>query len=128
MGSRVMQALNNQDITIFGDGNQTRSFQYVDDLIEGMTRMMATDDSFIGPVNLGNPNEFTMLELAQKVIELTNSKSKLIFMPLPGDDPKQRQPDISLAKEKLNNWEPKIQLENGLQKKIEYFESLIGKK
>lgn len=117
----IMQALRNEDITIYGTGEQTRSFQYCDDLIEGMLRTMATGDDFIGPVNLGNPNEFTMLELAQKVIELTNSKSKLIFEPLPQDDPKQRQPNIDLAKEKLT-WEPKIQLEEGLKKTIEYFE------
>ena len=123
----IVQALNNQDITIFGDGNQTRSFQYVDDLIEGMVRMMGTDDSFLGPINIGNPHEFTMLELAQKVIKLTNSKSKLIFLPLPGDDPKQRQPDISLAKEMLNNWEPVVQLEDGLKKTIEYFDSILKK-
>ena len=98
----IMQALRGENITIFGDGLQTRSFQYVDDLVEGMIRMMASDSSFLGPVNLGNPNEFTMLELAQAVIRLTNSKSTIIHMPLPQDDPKQRQPDISLAKEKLN--------------------------
>ena len=116
----VVQALQNQDITIYGSGNQTRSFQYVDDCIEGMVRMMNTEDDFIGPVNLGNPNEFSILELAEKVIRLTNSKSKLIFKPLPHDDPKQRQPDITLAKEKLG-WEPTIELEEGLQYIIEYF-------
>ena len=120
----IVQALKNEDITIFGTGEQTRSFQYIDDLIEGMTRMMRSDNSFIGPVNLGNPNEFTMLELASKVLEITNSKSKLIFLPLPGDDPRQRQPDISLAKEKLD-WSPKIELHEGLIKTIEYFESII---
>ena len=120
-----MQALKGEDITIYGDGSQTRSFQYVDDLIEAMTRMMATDDSFIGPVNMGNPGEFTMLELAQKVIELTNSKSKIVFHPLPSDDPKQRKPDISLAKEKLKGWEPQIKLEEGLRKTIAYFEQKI---
>ena len=97
----IVQALKGEDITIFGDGMQTRSFQYVDDLVEGMIRMMGTDSVFLGPVNLGNPNEFTMLELARAVIKLTNSKSKIIFLALPQDDPKQRQPDISLAKEKL---------------------------
>jgi len=122
----IIQALNNQDITIYGTGNQTRSFQYVDDLVEGMLRMMGTPDDFPGPVNIGNPNEFTILELAQKVIELTKSKSKLVFMPLPQDDPTQRQPDISLAKEKLNGWEPKIQLEEGLTKTIEYFSKIIA--
>lgn len=121
----IMQALQGQDITIFGDGLQTRSFQYVDDLVEGMIRMMHSDPEFLGPVNLGNPNEFTMLELAETIIKLTGSSSKLIFMPLPQDDPKQRQPDISLAKAKLNNWEPNIQLESGLTKTIAYFKTVI---
>lgn len=121
----IMQALRGEDITIYGTGEQTRSFQYVDDLIEAMTRMMNTGDDFIGPVNLGNPGEFTMLELANKVIELTESKSNIVFRPLPGDDPKQRRPDISLAKEKLNGWEPKIQLEEGLLKTIEYFKKFV---
>ena len=120
----IVQALKGQDITIYGDGKQTRSFQYVDDLVEAMVRMMATEDSFTGPVNTGNPGEFTMLELAEKVLELTGSKSKLIFQALPSDDPKQRKPDISLAKEKLN-WEPKIQLEDGLKKTIAYFDNLL---
>lgn len=119
----IMQALNGRDITIFGDGTQTRSFQYVDDLLNGMVKMMETDDKFIGPVNIGNPNEFTILELAQKVIDLTGSKSKLIFEPLPQDDPLQRQPDISLAKNKLN-WDPAIKLDKGLVKTIEYFDNL----
>lgn len=122
----IVQALKDENITIYGDGSQTRSFQYVDDLIEAMTRMMATDDNFIGPVNTGNPGEFTMLELAQKVIELTNSKSEIVFHPLPSDDPKQRKPDISLAKEKLKGWEPQIRLEEGLKKTIEYFEQKIS--
>lgn len=117
----IMQALRGEDITIYGTGMQTRSFQYVDDLVEAMVRMMATDDSFTGPVNTGNPGEFTMLELAEKVIELTGSKSRIVFRPLPGDDPKQRKPDITLAKEKLGGWEPKVQLEEGLIKTIEYF-------
>ena len=121
----IMQALRGENITIFGDGLQTRSFQYVDDLVEGMIRMMASDPSFLGPVNLGNPNEFTMRELAQAVIRLTNSKSTIIHMPLPQDDPKQRQPEISLAKEKLKGWQPKIELEEGLGKTISYFESLL---
>jgi UDP-glucuronate decarboxylase len=121
----ITQALRGENITIFGDGLQTRSFQYVDDLVEGMIRMMSSDPSFLGPVNLGNPNEFTMLELAQAVIRLTNSKSTIIHMPLPQDDPKQRQPDISLAKEKLKGWEPNIELEEGLGKTISYFESLL---
>jgi UDP-glucuronate decarboxylase len=120
----IVQALKNEDITIFGDGKQTRSFQYVDDLLEGMTKMMATDDSFVGPVNIGNPNEFTMLELADRIIELTGSKSKIVYRPLPSDDPKQRKPDIQLAKEKLD-WKPKIKLEEGLIKTIEYFEKVI---
>lgn len=120
----IIQALHNEDITIYGDGNQTRSFQYVDDLIEGMTRMMATGDDFTGPVNIGNPIEFTIRELAEKVIELTGARSKLIFMPLPQDDPTQRQPDISLAKEKLSGWEPEIQLEEGLMRTIAYFKKL----
>lgn len=122
----IVQALQNQDITIFGDGNQTRSFQYVSDLIEGMIRMMATDDDFTGPVNIGNPGEFTMLELAQNIIELTGSKSKLVFLPLPADDPTQRQPDISLAREKLDGWEPKVSLREGLMKTIEYFDQLLA--
>jgi len=120
----IVQALKNQDITIFGDGMQTRSFQYVDDLIEGMVRMMASEDSFTGPVNIGNPGEFTMLELASLIIELTGSKSKIVFMPLPSDDPKQRQPNIDLAKEKLD-WEPKVQLREGLIKTIGYFDKII---
>jgi UDP-glucuronate decarboxylase len=120
----IIQALHNEDITIYGDGNQTRSFQYVDDLIEGMTRMMATGDDFVGPVNIGNPIEFTIRELAEKVIELTGAKSKLIFMPLPQDDPTQRQPNISLAKLKLSGWEPKVHLEEGLLKTIAYFKQL----
>jgi UDP-glucuronate decarboxylase len=121
----IMQALRGDDITIFGNGLQTRSFQYVDDLVEGMIRMMGSDPSFLGPVNIGNPNEFTMLELAQAIIRLTNSKSTIIYMPLPQDDPKQRQPDISLARGKLNGWEPNIELEEGLGKTITYFESVL---
>lgn len=120
----IMQALRNEDITIFGDGSQTRSFQYVDDLIEGMIRMMNTADDFTGPVNIGNPNEFTILELANKVIELTGSKSKIVRKPLPPDDPTQRQPDITLAKKELN-WSPSIELEEGLVKTIEYFKTLV---
>ena len=119
----IVQALKGEDITIFGNGLQTRSFQYVDDLIEGMTRMMGTDDSIIGPVNIGNPNEFTMLELATKVIELTGTKSKLIFKDLPMDDPKQRQPNINKAFELLDQWQPTVQLEEGLIKTIKYFDS-----
>lgn len=121
----IVQALQGKDITIYGDGSQTRSFQYVDDLVEAMLRMMATGDDFTGPVNTGNPGEFTMLELAQKIIELTNSKSKIIYQALPSDDPKQRQPDISLAKEQLGGWIPNIKLEEGLQKTINYFKSAL---
>lgn len=119
----IMQALRGEEITIFGSGNQTRSFQYVDDLLEGMCRMMDTPDSITGPVNIGNPNEFTMLELAQKVIDLTGSASKMIFKPLPSDDPKQRQPDISLANKLLDGWKPVIQLEEGLKRTISYFDN-----
>jgi UDP-glucuronate decarboxylase len=122
----IVQALKNQDITIFGDGKQTRSFQYVSDLVEGMVRMMATGDEFTGPVNIGNPGEFTMLELAQNIIELTGSKSKIVYLPLPADDPTQRQPDISLAKEKLGGWEPKVELREGLIKTIDYFDQLLS--
>ncbi len=120
----IVQALQNQDITIYGQGNQTRSFQYVDDLVEGMIRLMNSRDGFTGPVNIGNPNEFTILELAQKVIELTGSKSKIIYQPLPSDDPMQRQPDISLAEKELK-WKPTIELEEGLTKTIEFFKSVI---
>lgn len=118
----VVQALQNEDLTIYGSGNQTRSFQYVDDLIEGMLRMMATDDDFVGPINLGNPNEFSILELAEKVIRLTESRSRLIFKSLPHDDPRQRQPDIELAKKRLG-WQPTVQLYEGLMHMIEYFKS-----
>jgi len=124
----IVQALQNKDITIFGDGKQTRSFQYVSDLIEGMVRMMNTEDSFTGPVNIGNPGEFTMLELASEIIDITGSKSKITYLPLPEDDPVQRQPDISLAKEMLNNWEPKVPLREGLQKTVEYFDRLLKEK
>lgn len=124
----IVQALKGKDITIFGDGQQTRSFQYVDDLVEGMVRLMNTGDDIIGPVNVGNPNEFTMLELAQKVIDLTGSKSKLIFEPLPSDDPKQRQPDITRAGELLNGWKPEVQLTEGLTKTIAYFEKELSSK
>ncbi len=121
----ILQALGNEDITIYGDGKQTRSFCFVDDLIEGIVRMMESDESFMGPVNLGNPGEFTMLELAEKIIAKTSSKSKLTFCPLPGDDPKQRRPDISLAKEKLG-WEPIIRLDEGLDRTIEYYKGLCS--
>lgn len=121
----IVQALQNRDITIFGDGRQTRSFQYVSDLVEGMIRMMGTGASFIGPVNIGNPGEFTMLDLAKNIIDITGSKSKIVYLPLPQDDPTQRQPDISLAKEKLGGWEPKIPLREGLIKTINYFDDLL---
>lgn len=120
----IVQALKGHDLTICGTGEQTRSFQYVDDLIEAMIRTMKTDSTFTGPVNVGNPNEFSMLELAETVIRLTNSKSKIIYTPLPQDDPKQRQPDITLAKEVLK-WRPTIELEEGLQKTIQYFKSIL---
>ena len=120
----IVQALQNQDITVYGKGQQTRSFQYVDDLVEGMIRMMASPDQFIGPVNMGNPNEFTILELAEKVIKLTGSSSKIIYKPLPSDDPMMRQPDISIAKKELK-WSPKIELDEGLIKTIEFFKSVI---
>lgn len=119
----IVQAIRGDNITIYGDGKQTRSFCYVDDLVDGMIRLMESEDGFTGPCNIGNPGEFTMLELAEKVIELTGSKSKITFEPLPQDDPKQRRPDISLAKEKLN-WQPKIVLEEGLRKTIEYFKGV----
>ena len=121
----IVQALKGEDITIFGDGKQTRSFQFVDDLVEGMIRMMDSKDSFKGPVNIGNPNEFTMLELAENVIHLTNSSSKIVYLPLPQDDPKQRQPNISLAHKELNGWKPEIELRSGLVKTIEYFKNTI---
>ncbi len=116
----VGQSLRGEDITIYGDGSQTRSFQYIDDLIEGMIRMMNTADDFIGPVNIGNPTEFTIKELAVKIMELTNSKSNLIFKPIPLDDPKQRQPDITLAR-KMLDWEPQVQLEEGLNRMLTTF-------
>ena len=118
----IVQALNNRDITVYGNGEQTRSFQYVDDLIEGMVRFMNTDDSNIGPINIGNPGEYKIIELAERIIELTASKSKIIFKPLPQDDPTQRCPDITYAK-KLLDWEPKVQLDEGLLKTIAYFKS-----
>ena len=121
----VLQALRNEDITIYGTGDQTRSFQYVDDLIEGMVKMMATEDDFIGPVNLGNPREFTIRQLAQKVIEQTGSSSKLIYKPLPHDDPQQRRPNIALAQEKLV-WQPLVPLEIGLEHIIAYFRETEG--
>ena len=121
----IIQALQNQDITIYGDGSQTRSFCYVSDLVEGIYRMM-NQDEFIGPVNLGNPNEFTIKELAEKVLEKVDTTSKLVYKDLPSDDPKVRRPNISVANEKLN-WEPKILLEEGLDKAIEYFTEALKK-
>ncbi|MTE26526.1 UDP-glucuronic acid decarboxylase family protein [Winogradskyella ouciana] len=123
----IVQALTGKDITIFGDGTQTRSFQYVDDLIEGTIRMMGSRSGFTGPVNIGNPVEFTMLQLANEVVELTGSKSKITYLPLPQDDPMQRQPDISLARKELNNWAPKVPLKEGLKYTIDYFEKLLSK-
>jgi UDP-glucuronate decarboxylase len=120
----IVQALQGKDITVYGDGKQSRSFCYYSDLLEGMIRLMNTGDDFTGPVNVGNPNEFTILELAEKVIRLTDSSSKIILKPLPSDDPLQRQPDITLAKNKLG-WEPKIELEEGLTKTIEFFKTIV---
>lgn len=121
----IVQALQNKPITIYGDGSQTRSFQYVDDLVEGMVRMMNTPDEITGPINIGNPGEFTILELAKMVIELTNSRSEICFHELPSDDPMQRKPDISKAYETLNGWQPTIPLREGLLKTIEYFEKIV---
>jgi UDP-glucuronate decarboxylase len=121
----IVQALQDEEITIYGDGSQTRSFQYVDDLLEGMIRMMNTGDDITGPVNLGNPVEFTILELAEKIVEMTGSKSKITFLPLPQDDPVQRNPDISLAGKILDGWEPVINLDDGLEKTIAYFDHLL---
>jgi UDP-glucuronate decarboxylase len=121
----IVQALRGEDITIYGEGKQTRSFCYVDDLVEGMLRMMETEPGFTGPVNMGNPGEFTMLELAEKVIKQVGGKSKLVFMPLPQDDPKQRKPDITIAKTKLA-WEPKIHLDDGLKETIAYFKKTLA--
>ena len=122
----IMQALKNEPITLFGDGSQTRSFQYIDDLVEGLVRMMENSrEDFYGPVNIGNPNEFTIKELAEIIIEMTGSRSKLYFKPLPDDDPIRRKPDISLAKKELNNWEPKTQLREGLSETITYFDKIL---
>lgn len=123
----IIQALKNEGLTIYGDGMQSRSFQYVDDLVEGMIRMMNTSDDFTGPVNIGNPKEFTMLELAKIVLELTGSKSKIVKLPLPKDDPTQRQPNIDLARKMLDNWEPSVQLKEGLLRTIEYFDQTLKK-
>jgi UDP-glucuronate decarboxylase len=123
----IVQALKNEEITIYGDGSQSRSFQYVDDLLEGMIRMMNTEDDITGPVNLGNPVEFNILELAEQILKMTGSKSKLTFLPLPQDDPVQRQPDISLAREILDGWAPRVNLESGLDLTIAYFKDLLNK-
>ena len=120
----IVQALRGEDITIYGDGQQSRSFCYVDDLIEGFVRMMNSESEVTGPINMGNPGEFTMLELAKQVLKIVGGKSKLAFYPLPTDDPKQRQPDISLAKEKLG-WEPKVALKDGLKETVAYFKELL---
>jgi UDP-glucuronate decarboxylase len=120
----IVQALKGEDITIYGDGSQTRSFCYVDDLIEAFVRMMESPRGFTGPVNVGNPGEFTMLALAEKVLSLVGGRSKLVFRPLPADDPRQRQPDIALAQEKLG-WQPKVALEDGLKETIAYFRQLL---
>jgi UDP-glucuronate decarboxylase len=122
----IVQALQNKPITIYGDGSQTRSFCYVDDLIEAFIRLMDTEDDFTGPINTGNPGEFTIKELAEMVIKLTGSESKLVFKDLPTDDPMQRKPDITLAREKLH-WEPEVQLEEGLKRTIPFFAGLLGK-
>tara|TARA_R110000868_G_scaffold32036_8_gene116945 strand:- start:9951 stop:10901 length:951 start_codon:yes stop_codon:yes gene_type:complete len=121
----IVQALQGQDITLYGDGSQTRSFCYVDDLVEAFIRIMATDDDFVGPVNIGNPGEFTILELAEKVIEFIGSSSKIVNKPLPLDDPTRRRPDITLAKEKLG-WEPTVELDEGLRRTVAYFETLLS--
>ncbi len=121
----IVQALQNMDITIYGDGTQTRSFMYVDNLVEGLIRLMNSPNEVTGPINLGNPGEFTMIELAERVIKLTNSQSKLVYYPLPADDPMQRKPDITLAQSQLNNWTPDIKLEQGLVKTIHYFDQLL---
>ena len=120
-----MQALRGEDVTIYGDGSQTRSFCYVDDLIDGMLRMMDSEKGFHGPVNIGNPGEFTMLELAEKVLRLTDSRSRLVHKPLPQDDPRQRKPDITLAKAKLD-WRPTVALEDGLKETIAYFRKIVA--
>lgn len=119
----IVQALKNKDITIYGDGSQTRSFCYIEDLLEGLMRMMENKDDFIGPVNLGNPDERTIIDLAQKIIKMTGSKAEIIFKPLPQDDPCRRKPDIALAKLKLDGWEPKISIEEGLKRTVEYFDN-----
>jgi UDP-glucuronate decarboxylase len=121
----IVQAIKGEDLTVYGDGSQSRSFQYIDDLIEGMLRMMGTKDDVTGPVNIGNPDEFTVKELAALVIRLTGSKSKIIYKPLPQDDPIRRQPDISLANRLLDDWKPSVPLEEGLLRTINYFNEII---
>jgi UDP-glucuronate decarboxylase len=121
VSSFIVQALRGKNLTVFGKGTQTRSFQYVNDLIEGLIRAMNSRDKFTGPVNIGNPSEFTILELAEKIIRLTGSKSKIVHRPLPPDDPVQRRPDIALAKKELGGWEPRVPLEEGLKLTIDYF-------
>ena len=120
----IMQALRGEPITIYGDGTQTRSFGFVDDLIEGVLKLMSSEDGFLGPVNLGNPNEVSVQDLAELIIAMTGSRSQLVFKALPSDDPKQRQPDISLARQKLG-WEPKVELRDGLKRTIDYFKSIV---
>lgn len=120
----IVQALQGKDITIYGDGQQTRSFCYVDDLIDAMVKMMSSEEGFTGPINIGNPGEFTMLQLAETILRLSGSKSKIIYQPLPSDDPKQRQPNIDLARSKLD-WQPKVNLEDGLKETITYFKKMV---
>jgi len=121
----IVQALRGEDLTVYGDGSQTRSFCFVDDLIDGMVRMMDNEEGFVGPVNIGNPNEFTMLELAENVLSMTGSGSRIVFQPLPSDDPRQRQPDITLAEQRLG-WAPRIELRAGLEKTIAYFRAKLA--
>lgn len=120
----IIQALKGEDITVFGDGSHTRSFQYIDDLVDGLIKLMETPDEFTGPVNLGNPEEFSVRELAEKIISMTRSRSRIIYLPLPQDDPRHRKPDISIAKRELK-WQPVVDLETGLGKTIEYFKTVI---
>jgi UDP-glucuronate decarboxylase len=122
----ILQALRGKPITVFGDGSQTRSFCYVEDMVDGLIRLMNSSDGFTGPVNLGNPEEITILGLAEKIIKITHSRSEIVFKPLPADDPRQRNPDITLAKEKLK-WSPKMPLEEGLAKTVAYFDDLLKK-
>ena len=122
----IVQALAGNDITLYGDGSQTRSFCYVNDLVEGISRLMDRPDDFVGPVNLGNPNEFTIRELAEMILKITGSKSKTVFRPLPPDDPRQRQPDITIARNELG-WEPKVTLNDGLIETVSYFKYLLSR-